>query len=257
MNHAYRIHALFRKFLNSGQSTVEGMWRVAMGLPPKGSPLDSEHEISEALFALRSEILSLEDLLAKRGVPEQMWAGHLNRIKQMTLATSLSRTRDQVSDALRHDAQVMLEWTAFHLGELDRGELTDEARAELASRVSELEDALLEHGVPDAFHEFASKLLSQLKSAIALAPIQGLAPLRDAVRKASADLHYDKDAIDAAVQAGESNPASETLRQKAGAALVSAAKFTGEADKLVSSYSNLVGKAYGLSRTLLDYFQQG
>lgn len=257
MNHAHRIHALFVKFLNSGQSNVGAMWRVALGLPPKATGPNSEHEVTEGLFALRSEILSLEALLSKRGVPEGMWLGHLNRIKEMTLAASLSRNRDQINDALRNDAQVMLQWADFYLGELDPGELTDHARDELASRVAELEEALKAHDVPDAFYQFASGLLQQLKSALVLAPIQGLAPLRAAVRKASADLHYDKDVIEAAVQAGEANPASETLRKKAGAALASAAKVTGDADKLMTSYTSIVGKAYGLGQTLLDYLQQG
>ena len=62
--------------------------------------------------------------------------------------------------------------------------------------------------------------------------------------------------IEAAVQAGEANPASETLRQKAGAALASAAKVTGEVDKLVSSYTSLVGKAYGFGQALVDYCQR-
>lgn len=152
---------------------------------------------------------------------------------------------------------MMLQWAAFYLGDLGEGELTDEARTDLASRVAELEEALEAHGVPDAFYHFASGLLQQLKSALVLAPIQGLAPLKAAVRKASADLHYDKDVIEAAVKAGEASPTSETLRQKAGAALASAAKVTGDADKLITSYSSIVGKAYGLGQTLLEYLQQG
>ena len=232
------------------------MWRVALGLSPEAAGPNSEHEVTEGLFALRSEILSLEALLSKRGVPEGLWLDHLNRIKEMTMAASLNRHREQLNDAFRNDARVMLQWAAFYLGELDQGELTDHARDELASRVEELEEALKAHDVPDAFYEFASGLLQQLKSALALAPIQGLAPLRAAVRKASADLHYDKDVIEAAVQAGEANPASETLRQKAGAALASAAKVTGEVDKLVSSYTSLVGKAYGFGQALVDYCQR-
>lgn len=255
MNPAHRIHKLLRAFINSGQSNVAAMWRVALGAQAKDGAV-GEHELSVALFALREEIIKLELLLTKRGIPGDMWVSHLNRIKDFTLTASLSRNRDQVSDALRQDAQVMLQWADFYLGRLDAEEWTDAAREELNTRIAELEEALNAEGIPSAFYLFASDLLRQLKDAVTLAPIQGLAPLRTAVRKATADLYYDKDSIDAAVQEGEGNPASETLRQKAGAALVAAAKYTGEADKFVSSYSNLVGKAYGLSRTLLDYFQQ-
>jgi len=124
--------------------------------------------------------------------------------------------------------------------------------SELKALVAELETALKSQGIPPHFRQYAKGLLDSLRTAMTMWPIQGEAPLRNAVRKAVVDAQFEEEALKAELDEKGHDPEVETLREKIGSTIKKAAAITGDIEKLSKGYGYLLDKGREFGQVIAD-----
>lgn len=251
-NAAGRLFLFLRQLRNAlapASIPVANSWRHAAGLPSSDLKSDNLETASALAAATRITIQSLAAQLAARDVPDQLYAPFVVRLIGVT-DISLHHQPHHVSiQHLDGESMLALQWWAFVLPE-DGASVSDADIEELQVRLSELEEAVNQPGIPAELRRFALDHLQTLRNALMLYPLQGVSTIKAAVRAAVSDVHFHEEELKAAT----GNPAPETthLLSKIEGTLEKASKVSGYAEKTAKALGYLTDKAVSFGEGVAD-----
>lgn len=197
------------------------------------------------------ELKVVTSALDAHRVPTILVEPYMASLYQALSLVYLHQNRDSTIQFLDAPTMLSLHWYSHILPDEDLVP-SDEVMESLKHQVAELEAALAQEGIPPAFRSYATALTESLKSAIRMFPIQGVAPIRSAVRQAVADAHFEEDALKAELEASNDQPQVQTLRSKLSAVLKTAATTTGDIEKVARGYGFLLGQANNAGQFIAD-----
>lgn len=252
-NAAGRLYIFFTELRNSLASSnkeAQRAWAQALKLSSEEQKF-SGFRAAEAIVACDRELNLITAALRDANYSDNLTEPYLHTLRQVLNINLLQAQSNQTSQYLREEVLLSLRWASVVLPDEDH-QATAESMAELQALVSELETALKSQGLPPHFKQYARGLLDSLRNAMSMWPIQGEAPLRNAVRKAVADAQFEEDVLKAELDEMGSHPEVETLREKIGSAIKKAATITGDIEKLSKGYGYLLDKGREFGQVIAE-----
>ncbi|WP_304350097.1 hypothetical protein [Comamonas testosteroni] len=251
-NAAGRLHIFFTELRNSLSSIKEAQkaWAQTLKLSSEKQSVVG-YRIAEAIVACDRELTLITAALRDSNYAENLTEPYFQTLRNVLSLNLLQSQSSQTNQYLREEVLLSLRWASVVLPDEDH-QATAESMAELQALVAELEAALQSQGIPPHFKQYARGLLDSLRSAMSMWPIQGEAPLRNAVRKAVADAQFEEDVLKAELAEMGGHPEVETLREKIGSAIKKAATMTGDIEKLSKGYGYLLEKGRDFGQVIAD-----
>lgn len=244
-NAAGRLFNFFSNFKRRATShaAIRDNWQEALHINEKHNDARDEHAIGRAHDAISREIDAIASAVRAHGVPDSLTSSHLNHLRGALSLNLFNQGRDHTLQYVNNEALLTLRWCSIVLPDED-DVVSSEAMDVLRHQIRELEEALALEGIPPHFRAYAEEVLRGLESALFLFPIQGIKPLQQTVRQAVSNAHFEEESLKAEFEENDNKPEVETLRQKMGNALKSAATLVGDVEKLSKGYGYLLGKAH-------------
>lgn len=215
--------------------TSTDVWASVFGIVEE-HPVEKQRLVSDYLSAVGAELLSIERALATADVPEPLHKASIARIRTAFSVGALnSKWDDHAGRHLEAETRMALRWIAYTLPKEPAGAAIEEVEKILVL-LDDLEDQLAAGGLPDGLKALLEKHAGEMRRAVKLFPVQGVAGLRKVVRSVLADIHLDEDEIRHATQQGDTNRVRAVLG-RFGAAFKKTAEITGDLDKIAKGVS--------------------
>ena len=238
----YHVLARLQEVARQDQA-IKPAWKKVLGIALTFNDARDDLLITEGLQAIGREIDTLELAVAENGIPNVLMARFLSMLRDALHVQLINTSRDSTLQYLKPEVLVALHWCSFVLPDEAEGATAEEFQA-LRLQIDELEKALQQEGIPPHFRKYAVGLLESLKRAMFLFPIQGLQPMRDAVRKAVADANFDEEKLQEELAKDADKPAVKSVLTTLSSALKTAATTVGEGEKLMKGYGYMLEMAH-------------
>lgn len=223
-------------------TAIQPAWQKVLNIDAKFNDTRDDLLLVEGLQAIGREIDVVDAAAKARDIPDDLIGVYLQTLRA-TLGIQLIYTaRDSTLQHIKPEALLALQWCSFVLPDDDMVVSTSDMEA-LKKQIDELDKALQAEGIPDHFRKYATGLLDSLKKAMFLFPIEGLQPLRTAVRKAVTEAHFEEEEIKADLAKAGDKPEVRSALSKLGATLKTAASTVGDAEKLMKGYGYMLEMA--------------
>lgn len=251
-NAAGRLYTFFTELRNSLNTFKEAQkaWTQALKLSSDELGV-AGYRIAEAIVACDRELNLVTAALRDGNYADNLTTPYLNMLRNALNIHLVQGASNQTRQYLGEEVLLSLRWASVVLPDEDH-QATAESMSELKALVAELEAALKSQGIPPHFRQYAKGLLDSLRTAMTMWPIQGEAPLKNAVRKAVADAQFEEEVLKAELDEMGDHPEVETLREKIGSTIKKAATITGDIEKLSKGYGYLLDKGREFGQVIAD-----
>lgn len=225
------------------------VWASVFGVQEE-HPLEKQRLVSDYLSAVGAELHAIDHALADAGIPEQLHRKSLSRLRTAFSVGALNnKWDDHAGKQLDAETRMALLWVAYTLPKEAIGASIEEV-AQILELLDELDAQLATDGIPQSLKTLLKKHATEMRKAVKLFPVQGVAGLRKAVRTVLADIHLDEDEIRVATRQGDSEKVRSAW-SRFGAAFKKTAEVAGDLDK-ISKGTNLVVEAIEAGSQLLS-----
>lgn len=169
-NAAYRVRNLLVAAKNSQDSlkTVD-VWKMA--LANSNDPVES-FEVIRLIELLRSELRSIERILAKQGVPKQTYSPHFQSAYQATAVENVNATWSNFRGNITNELLVCLQFSEFIIKE-DEPEFAVEQIEKITQLIQELRSSLEDPDLDPELTYFVSQQISLLERGLRDLKIRG------------------------------------------------------------------------------------
>lgn len=172
---------------------------------------DRDDALVLVLRALQDEIDTLKVQLVARGLPEDLYAGQLARLRNAAAPAAIhSHWAGMVGNINTSDVRLVLQWAASVLPD-DEAEAEAEQLDLLAADIDRLQAEIANAELPPAIYAFAVKQLRSLREALRLYRVRGVEPIRTAVEQALGAAAMAGEAMRA--EAATASPKARTAMQ--------------------------------------------
>lgn len=185
MNPASRILAIYDKAMGFPEApgvTLLKLWGSVFGIAGEANHTH-EDTVTAALMALRGEVDLASVRLAEIGCPERLYAGYLNKVRNLASATLLSQEWSSHRRGLHSDIRLSLEWAAWSLPK-EEDQLPADDLAALIAELNAIEQSLPNIELSSHLRGFISRQIDLIRSALRHYNINGIAPVEDALEQA-------------------------------------------------------------------------
>lgn len=176
------------------------------------------------------------------GFPMDLFSTYQTRIQHALQVELLHHPKDNTLQYLDSLVMLSLRWWSVVLPDDDFG-LDGESMTQLDAQINALEEALGKDGIPPNLRSYASHLLNDLRAAMFMSRVQGSKPLREAMRKAVSEAHFEEESLKAELVISGENPEVKSVVSSIGAAVKTMANMVGDAERFAKGYGYLLTKA--------------
>lgn len=244
-NTASRLYLLLRTLgplLQGSDGSISTAWVRAAGGNPSDVGSELDHDATQVLRAFGTAINDLSRELSSNSVPDHLWATHMVSLARLSESKWLHKAKEHTLGSFDSHAMQALQWMAFVLPG-DRLAADDGDIDELKRLLAELENALLQDGVPFALRQFGQEQLQAFREALLLYSIKGTGPLQKAARSSLVELHAHATDLQAQYEAAPNKaPVTAVFKWLAGT-YKGVTKAAGEVEKSLKTWDFLRGKA--------------
>ncbi|EKD98297.1 MAG: hypothetical protein ACD_23C00493G0002 [uncultured bacterium] len=229
------VDSAFRKDRSKASTEV---WASVFGIEEEDA-VEKQRLVSDYLSAVGAELLSIESALAAANVPEPLHKASITRIRNAFSVGALnSKWDDHAGRHLEAETRMALRWIAYTLPKESSAASIEDVTS-ILELLDDLDAQLSNGGLPAGLKVLLEKHAAEMRKAVKLFPVQGVAGLRKVVRTVLADIHLDEDEIRSATQQGDSNKVRAVLG-RFGAAFKKTAEITGDLDKISKGTSLVI-----------------
>lgn len=189
MNPAQRLLELVDFFSSQGRDkSTHEMW--VQYVYPQG-PAASEDDVLGFIQAALLEIRTMESQLKGVGVPEHLFSNCARHLRDAFSPRHLATNWNQqhASNIQNASVRVNLQWASWTLGRLNENPLEPEAWSALIQALEAHEKLLNDTvGIPPGIQAMLERQITELRQAMAMYKLQGVAPIQTAVNQAVGEL---------------------------------------------------------------------
>ncbi|MBC7463163.1 MAG: hypothetical protein H7227_02765 [Actinobacteria bacterium] len=203
MNPASRLLQLLQEMDNgNGNVSVTERWQQVLKIDPE-LPSAAEDAI-EGMRAALSEVRALEQQLARRNLPSDLFAPTAKVLRQCLAPQNTGSAWKDVGLPTREGQHKMcLKWASWTLSDSEEEQISDEMLSELSVRISQHADFVAAAQLPARLRTLLEGQIEALRSALRFYSLRGAGPLRDAVNKSVGELRTAaSDLVEETVQSG-------------------------------------------------------
>lgn len=199
MNPSTRLLALYDSLTgNNADMPMIQKWTNLFDLDAESSTI--EDDTTACLMALRSEIDLVRASLDSLGVPTSLSNPGFERLRE----TASARYLQQGWNGLRGNIQApecrhAFAWSAWLLRDEADDEMDSSDKAEISAALDALEEKLAHSELSPYLRSFIDRQVANLRRALRASKVQGVKPLRDAMRGFAGDLTVEDAAFRAEV----------------------------------------------------------
>lgn len=249
MNPATRILEAIKaaSAVPSNQNSASAQrWALSLLRPDDvGKKKLDEIDISQRLVALTDQVSALCELLRRTECPSSLYHNHLLTIKRSFSPSRTHEAWSSVSQGFKEENLVTLRWAEWLVGPLETA-LNDDDRNALDQQIADLETFLVNDSLPTSLQRVLQAQVSELRNALRRYSIEGISPLKKAVKTITADIVSEQEMLTASA---ESQP-KET--KQALSKLQSAMSTTVTViDKATKTASN-IGKLWTMGKHVIE-----
>lgn len=180
------------------------------------APKDAEREHARRMEALLLQLDLAEAQLRKDKFPEVLFRRQFGKLREAFRPALMHQPFAHARGNLDEAARLCIDWVGFALP--DEGEALDPSEAQmLANQLEELLASPLLADLPSSVRDLLAVHLRAVLEAIAMADIEGAAPLQKAAKAAATDLVIHADEIDACARSASDG--QSTFLKRCGSAL--------------------------------------
>ncbi|AFU47319.1 hypothetical protein C380_18125 [Acidovorax sp. KKS102] len=206
-NAAGRVFNIFNRFrgARSKGGRASALWLEVLGISPTGSEARDSIIVARHLDVLMRELDVISKTYAAMELPADLLEQYQLNIHNALQIDLLPHSKENTVQYLTEVVLLSLRWWSIVMPDDDIA-VVGEDMAALSGHIDALEQALAKDGIPAGLRAYAERLLEELRAAIVMTAIEGVKPLREAVRKAVSDAHFEEDSIKAELAGAEERP---------------------------------------------------
>jgi hypothetical protein len=207
MNPATRLLTLYDTLTAIGNDVpMTNIWATVFELDAQSATI--EDDATACLMALRSEIDLVSAKLALKGVPLELTNPGFTRLRSTASPTFLN----QGWNGLRGNIQApecrhAFAWSAWVLLDDEDDDILVSDKADILAALEEFESSLAQSDLSPYLRDFALRQVTTIRYALRASKVQGVKPLREAMRKFAGDLKVEdakfRDAAAATPESGK------------------------------------------------------
>lgn len=203
MNPAERLLLVFDEMLKQPQTgSISHMWAGVFGIPADPGNHQHDDEVVACTQALRAELAATKALLLAKSVKSSMLEPCFSRMALAATAGGLHKEWPGYrGNLIGPEIRLALEWAAWALSS-DEDDLSAEAISALVAELDELEAAARADGVSPYVRELCLRCASQIRSALRVYRVRGLAALADALQTTAGAMVSSKSIVATEVASG-------------------------------------------------------
>ena len=189
MNPAQRLLELVDFFSSQGRDkSTHAIW--VQYVYPQG-PAASEDDVLGFIQAALLEIRTMESQLKGVRVPEHLFSNCSRHLRDAFSPRHLATNWNQqhASNIQNASVRVILQWASWTLGRLNENPIDPEAWSALIQALAAHEELLNgTAGIPPGIRAMLERQITELRQAMAMYKLQGVAPIQSAVNQAVGEL---------------------------------------------------------------------
>ena len=189
MNPAQRLLELVDFFSSQGRDkSTHEVW--SRYIDPEGI-IASEDDVLGFIQAALFEIRTMESQLKGVGVPEHLFSNCSGRLREVFSSRYLATNWNQqhASNIQNASVRVILQWASWTLGQFNENPIDPEAWSALLQALEAHEKVLNgTAGIPTGIRAMLERQITELRQAMAMYKLQGVAPIQTAVNHAVGEL---------------------------------------------------------------------
>lgn len=246
MNQSKRLLTLFDSLIGRGANQpMTQVWSAVFELNPQSPSI--EDDITVCLMALRSEIDSVGSKLTALGITSDLIDPGFSRFKNTASPVFINQGWDGVRGNVQApECRFPFLWAAWVLREEDDDEITSADKADIEEALSTLEAALTQSNISPYLRGFVQRQLLSIRRAIRISTVEGVEPLREAMRKFAGDLKVEDAKFKEAVSASPKD---------AQATLTALADVVDKSAKVCDGATKIWGFTQSVGGTISDLIQ--
>lgn len=232
MNPAQRLLELIDFFTTTAtDKSMQDVWARYINAE---TPMAREEDVLTYVQIALAEVRAMESQLSSMGVPVQLFQPCTNQLREAFSPRYLTTNwRSQHASGIQGSAsRVILQWASWTLGRFNENVIDPQAWSALAQALKSQEDLLQNiTDIPLGIRALLERQVIELRQAMALYKLQGVAPIQTAVNHAAGELSTASPEL---VSELESSPeAVKSAFQKGKELLGQAAELSDKGSKVV------------------------
>lgn len=210
MNQPTRLLKLFDTLIGKGvNQPMTQIWCSVFELNTQSQNV--EDDVAICLMALRSEIDTVKSKLTDIGVSEDLLEPGFTRFKNAASPVFINQNWDGIRGSVQApECRYPFLWAAWVLRNDDEDGLDGVSKSEIEASLASLESTLSDSKLTPYLKSFVQRQITSIRNAMRLSAVQGVEPLREALRKFAGDMKVEDAKIREAV-ATASEDAQVTL----------------------------------------------
>lgn len=243
-NAAGRVFNILDRFrITRGKGgRASALWLEVLDISPTGNDARDSIIVARHLDVLMRELDVISATYAAMRLPVDLFKSYQAQIHNALQVDLLQHAKENTMQYLTDVVFLSLRWWSVVIPDDDLA-IVGEDMAALRDHIDSLEKALEKDGIPASLRAYAVRLLEELRAAMVMTAIEGVKPLREAVRKAVSDAHFEEDKLKAELADVEERPEVKSVLNSIGAAVKTAANMVGDGERLAKGYGYFLGKA--------------
>lgn len=191
MNQSKRLLTLFDSLVGQvANQTMIQVWAAVFELDAQSASI--EDDITVCLMALRSEIDSVASKLSDLDVTSPLMEPGFSRFKSTASPIYINQSWDGLRGNIQApECRLPILWAAWALRDEDSDEILLQDKAAIEAALMALESALIQSNLSPYLRSFVQRQILAIRRALRISIVQGVEPLREAMRKFAGDLKVE------------------------------------------------------------------
>ena len=246
MNSAARLLNLYDALVAIGNDApMTSIWAGILELDAQSPSI--EDDATACLMALRSEIDLVSAKLSAVGVPLDLTNPGFPRLRSTASPTYLNQSWSGIKGSIQPpECRHAFMWSAWVLRDEEDDDMQVADKAELLAALDEFEGSLAQSELSPYLRDFVQRQVITIRHALRASKIQGVKPLREAMRKLAGDLK---------VEDAKFRDAAATTPAEGKRALTAMAEVVDKAAKICDGVEKVGKFAYRVGGVVNDIIQ--
>lgn len=246
MNSAARLLNLYDALVAIGNDApMTSIWAGILELDAQSPSI--EDDATACLMALRSEIDLVSAKLSAVGVPLDLTNPGFPRLRSTASPTYLNQSWNGIKGNIQSpECRHAFMWSAWVLRDDEDDDMQVSDKAELLAALDEFEGSLAQSELSPYLRDFVQRQVITIRHALRASKIQGVKPLREAMRKLAGDIK---------IEDAKFRDAAATAPAEGKRALTAMAEVVDKAAKICDGVEKVGKFAYRVGGVVNDLIQ--